>query len=76
LKTFRRADLVLKRWSKLKNQSTWIGQSTIEINRDSVYVFVKDNTIKLREELTNQELQAYATQAYIDHVQKKDKVNL
>lgn len=43
LKNFKRGDLVLKRWSKLKNQMTWLGQSTLEINRDSVYIIAKNN---------------------------------
>lgn len=61
VKTFRRADLVLRRWSRLKNQAIWLGQSTIEINRDSVYVVIKDNSIQLREELTDEEIHKYAT---------------
>ena len=61
LRNFKRGDLVLRRWSKLKTQATWLGQSTIEINRDSVYVVVKDNFKKVREELTEEEFKKYAS---------------
>jgi hypothetical protein len=62
---------VLRRWSRLRNQSIWLGQSTIEINRDSVYVFAKDNSIPLRETLTDDEIRMYASNAYLDHIAKK-----
>ena len=61
----------MRRWSRLRNQSTWLGQSTIEINRDSVYVFAKDNTIPTREVLTDDEKRLYASHAYLDHMAKK-----
>lgn len=47
---------------------TWIGQSTLEINRDSVYIIVKDSTKKLREELTEVELKKYATPTFLQHL--------
>lgn len=72
VKQFRRADLALKRWNKLKQQMTWIGQSTLEVNRDSVYVIVKDNSIKVREQLTDEEVKKYGTSAFMDHLAKKN----
>lgn len=50
---------------------TWIGQSTLEVNRDSVYVIVKNNEIKVREVLTDDEIKRYASSAYLDHMAKK-----
>jgi len=43
----------------------------LEVNRDSVYIVVKDNEIKLREELTAEEIQKYASNQYLDHIAKK-----
>lgn len=62
---------MLRRWSRLRSQSIWLGQSTIEINRDSVYVFAKDNSILLRETLTDDEIRMYASNTYLDHIAKK-----
>lgn len=50
---------------------TWIGQSTLEVNRDSAYVIVKDNDIKVRDQLTDEEIKKYASSAYLDHIAKK-----
>jgi len=41
------------------------------VNRDSVYIIVKDNMIKVRETLTDEELKKYATPAFLDHLAKK-----
>lgn len=71
VKNFKRGDLILRRWSRLKTQATWLGQSTIEINRDSVYVIVKDASKTLREQLTDDELRMYASQQYLEHIAKK-----
>ena len=67
---------MLRRWSRLRNQATWLGQSTIEINRDSVYVFAKDNSIPLRETLTDDEIRMYASHAYLDHIAKKGSIEI
>ena len=71
MKNFKRGDLVLRKWSRLKNQSTWLGQSTIEINKDSVYVIVKDSTKVLREALTDVEITKYASKEFINHMLKR-----
>ena len=71
VKNFRRGDLVVRRWNSLKNQSQWICQSTLEINRDSILIIVRDNSIKVREELTTEELLKYATNNFMEHLQKK-----
>ena len=34
-------------------------------------MFVKDNSIPLREALTDEEIRLYATHAYLDHMAKK-----
>ena len=72
LRAFRRGDLALKRWNKLKQQMTWIGQSTLEVNRDAVYIIVKDNSKRVRETLTEEELRRYASPAYLDHMTRKN----
>jgi hypothetical protein len=64
---------VLRKWNRLKTQATWIGQSTLEINRDSVYVIVKDCSKVLREELTEEEMRKYASREYINHIAKKSQ---
>ena len=71
IRQFKRADLAIKRWNRLLNQNVWLGQSTLEVNRDAVYVIVKDNEIKLREELTEEEIKKYASNQYLDHIAKK-----
>jgi hypothetical protein len=76
IKTFKRADLTLRRWSRLKTQATWLGQSTIEINRDSVYVIVKDSSKPLRETLSDDELRVYASHQYLEHIAKKQSREL
>ncbi|CDW83714.1 ubiquitin carboxyl-terminal hydrolase family protein [Stylonychia lemnae] len=71
IKQFKRADLALKKWNRLMHQTVWLGQSTLEINRDSVYIIVKDNEIKIRDNLTEEEVKKYATNQYLDHIAKK-----
>jgi len=43
------------------HQAVWLGQSTLEVNRDAVYIIVKDNEIKIREDLTAEEMEKYAS---------------
>jgi hypothetical protein len=76
IKNFKRGDLALRKWSCLKNQPTWLGQSTIEINRDSVYVIVKDSSKKLREELTDEELMLYGSNEFLDHIARKQNKDI
>lgn len=71
VKNFKRGDLVVRRWNSLKNQSQWIGQSTLEINRDEVFVVVRDHRKKVREELTEEEVLKWASNSFLDHLQKK-----
>ena len=61
----------MKRWNLLKSQMTWIGQSTLEVNRDGVYIIVKDQRKQVREDLTDEELSKYASSALMDHLAKK-----
>ena len=61
----------MRKWSCLKNQPTWLGQSTIEINRDSVFIVVKDSSKKLRETLTDEELMLYGSNEFLDHLARK-----
>jgi hypothetical protein len=61
MRNFRRGELLLRRWNGLKHQVVWLGQSTLEINRDSVFIVVRDRSIPVREELTDEELIKYCT---------------
>ena len=45
-----------------------IGLSSFAINRDGVFIIVKDMRKKLREELTDDEIQKYATNSFLDHL--------
>ena len=71
IKNFKRGDLVLRKWSCLKSQHIWLGQSTLEVNRDSIYIIVKDSSKKLREELTDEELMLYASGEFLEHIARK-----
>lgn len=71
LRQFRRSDLALKKWNRLMHQNVWLGQSTLEVSRDAVYIVVKDNQIPLREQLTEEEIKKYASQQFLDHIAKK-----
>jgi len=71
VKNFKRGDLAVRNWNTLKNQSMWLGQTSIQINRDGVFVVVRDSSKKIREELTEQELLKWASNGFLDHLQKK-----
>lgn len=70
-KNFKRGNLVLRKWSSLKNQPTWLGQSTVEINRDCCYIVVKDSSKTLREDLTDEELMLYGSSEFLEHLARK-----
>lgn len=46
----------------------WLGQSTLEINRDSAYIMVKDSSKKVREELTDEEMKKYSSASLLNHL--------
>lgn len=70
-KNFKRGDLLLRRWNRLKHQVVWLGQSTVEINRDSAYIIVRDQSITVREALTEEELIKWCTPQVMEHLHKK-----
>ena len=44
MKTFKRSDLALKKWEHMiVGQDKYLGQSFMDISRDSVLICVKDN---------------------------------
>jgi len=71
IRNFKRGDLVVRRWNCLKTQAMMILLSTLEINRDGVFIVVRDYRKKIREELTEEELMKYASNSFMDHLHKK-----
>ena len=73
---FIRSDLVLRSWHSLKMQKNWIGNSRLEINRDSVFIVVKDSSIRFKEPQFGEDdeiLNKWASPQYLSHlVNKKD----
>ena len=70
-KSFRRGELLLRRWNKLRYQQVWLGQSTLELNRDGVYVVVRDVSVPMREELADEEVRRYCNAQVMEHLYKK-----
>ena len=74
LKPFIRSDLALKSWQGLAHQKVWIGQSCLEANRDSIFVVVKDLSLKMKELVIGADselIQKYASSAYVEHLLRK-----
>lgn len=72
LRNFKRGELLIKKWNLLKNQMAWIGQSSLEINRDSVYIIVKDTSKKVKEDLTDEQIKKWGGNGYLDWMRKKE----
>lgn len=66
----------MKPWRKLKVQGVWVGMSSLEINRDSVYIIVRDWSKKMKEELTSEELAKWGTPLLLEHLKKKTSLQL
>lgn len=45
--------------------------SSLELTRDGIMLVVKDNTKRVREDLTAQEIQDFTNQQYLDHLARK-----
>lgn len=70
---FIRSDLAQKRWSSL-NLKQWIGQTPLSINRDSSYIIVKDQSVRIKELKIGEDdemIEKWASNAYVEHLLKK-----
>lgn len=50
---------------------TAIGHSSLEVNKDGVYIIAKNSAIPLREQLTEEELKMWGSNLYLNHMEKK-----
>lgn len=76
---FIRSDLVLRSWNALKMQKNWIGSSRLEINRDSVFIVVKDNSIRFKEPQFGEDdniLNKWASPQYLSHLVSKKEMKV
>ena len=74
LKPFIRSDLALKSWQALNHQKSWIGQASISVNRDSIFIAVKDINKPTKQLVLGSDdalLQKYASAAYVEHLLRK-----
>jgi hypothetical protein len=49
----------------------WMGQSSLEISRDSIFIVVKDQSLPLRQLEVGQDedlIQKYASSTYLKHI--------
>lgn len=71
---FKRSALALKKWACLAAQRLWIGASSLQINRDSLFLVVKDQTKPLRHLKVGEDdekLRRYAGDDYMTHLLSK-----
>jgi hypothetical protein len=74
LKEWTRSDLAIKSWQSLASQKHWIGQSNLEINRDSVFIVVKDSHVPQRQLKLGEDdemIRKYASPNYLGHISSK-----
>ena len=74
LKPFIRSDLALKSWQCLHHQKSWVGQASVGINRDSIFIVVKDMskpTKHLELGKDDELLQRFGSSAYVEHLLRK-----
>ena len=51
----------------VQTANTDLAKSKLELTRDSILVIVKNNSVSVREDLSEEELTKFANQSYIDH---------
>lgn len=69
----------MKSWQALYSVKQWIGQSRLEINRDSVFVVVKDSSIPVKQlhpEDDKRLMNMLGSPRYQMHIQSKAQVNM
>lgn len=74
---FKRSVLALKKWLSLAPQRMWIGASSLQINRDSLFIVVKDQTKQLRHLKLGEDdalIRRYADDDYMAHLLRKAEV--
>ena len=73
-KIFHRSDLIFKKWLKVASSgvgNAWLGTSQYELTRDGILIVVKDKSIPLREDLTQEEKDNFCSKSYLEHQSKK-----
>lgn len=79
LKEWTRSEVVLRSWHSLHSQKDWIGRSSLEINRDSVFVVVKDSSVQQRHLKFGQDdalIRRYAGPQYVQHISSKGQPHI
>ena len=67
----KRGDLALAKWSKLELQKCSLETVSLSLTRDALLFVVKDGRNRLREELTHEEFEKYASTSFKHHIQGK-----
>lgn len=76
LKSFSRSDLAMKKWNHMtKSANQPLGLSYLEITRDAILVVVKDNSKPSKEKFEQEELDKWANQGFIEHLNKKQNTS-
>jgi len=58
----------MRAWfNMVQTANTDLAKSKLELTRDSILVIVKNNSVSVREDLSEEELTKFANQSYIDH---------
>lgn len=62
----------MRAWfNMVQTANTDLAKSKLELTRDSILVIVKNNSVSVREDLSEEELTKFANQSYIDHLARK-----
>ena len=75
-KPFIRSDLVLRSWQALAFSKQWIGTMPFEINRDSVFIVVKNHSIPVKQLALGEDdemIAKWASHQYMAHVISKQE---
>ena len=71
IKPFIRSDLILKKWHLMSAQKVWIGNSKFEISKDSIFLVIKDHSVKVKNlelGVDNELIYKYASNDYVTHI--------
>jgi hypothetical protein len=76
MKTFYRSKLAQGGWKNMKacDKDKYLGESFLEVSRDSTVIVVKNSQTPQRAELTSAEIEkGYADESYLRHLDKRSK---
>ena len=79
LKSWSRSDLAIRSWSNIHAVKGWIGNSSLEICRDSICLIVKDSSVPVRHLVIGQDddsIEKWASPQYLSHIASKQNVNV